>query len=179
MNPERHDPLRTAGTFDDFAVSLSDTATLVDPGEHLAEVIGCRRQRRFGRELLAFQFRLVSPGLGFGFVLPGYCNLDVGEPRSRDIPARSKLGRWLRIMQNFDPSISSGRVPLGIFSNYTFLVVVVFPQHDYKRQPLALHHRTPIVQDILRVVGKSQNAQKREEKRLFSALLFSPHLCKV
>lgn len=174
MKPEKHDLPRAAGPFDDFAISLSLPAV---PGEYCATVTGCRQQRRFGRELLFFEFRLSQEGPFFGAVLPGFCNLDVGAPRSRDIPARSKLGSWLRIIQSFDPSISTGRVPLSIFSRYEFLVKVVLLQHDYRRRPVAPHNQTPIVQDILGVVAKRQNAKKREEnKNLLCSSLLSPPL---
>ena len=177
MKPEKHDLPRAAGPFDDCAISLSDAATQVVPGEYFAQVIGCRRQWRFGRELLAFQFRLVGSGPFVGVVLPGYCALDDAGPRLRTLSPRSKHSSWLRIIQSFDPSISTGRVPLSIFSRYEFEVKVVLVLHDFRRKPIAPRDQTPIVQEILRVVGKSQNAKKREEnKNLFCSSLLSPPL---
>ena len=166
------------GPFDDIAISLAEAPQRVEPGEYVARVIACRRQWRFGRELLVFQFRLVSPGLGF-VTLPGYCALDVGGPRRRDISPRSKLGRWVKILREFDPSISTGCVPVSIFSRYEFVVQVVRPQRDYKRRPVAPPERRPTVQEILGVAGTCENAKKEKKKRLISSLLFSSHLCKV
>ena len=174
MNHEKHDPLTAAGTFDDLAISLSLPAV---PGEYRAEIIACRQLRRFGRELLFFEFRLSEQGPFLGAVLPAYVNFEVGTPGGPHIPARSKLRSWLRTIQSFDPSISTGRVPLSIFSRYEFEVKVVLVLHDFRRKPIAPRDQTPIVQEILRVVGKSQNAKKREEnKNLFCSSLLSPPL---
>ena len=179
MSSKKHDPLRAAGTFDDLDISLSDAATQVVPGEYLAQVIGCRRQWRFGRELLAFQFRLVGSGPFVGAVLPGYCGLNDAGPRLRTLSPRSKLSSWLRALRALDPSIPSARIPLCAFAGHTFLVRVVSPQRDYKRRPVALADRKPKVEEIVRAVEKVEMPKKEKKRILSSSLSGSSHLCKV
>lgn len=167
----------TAKPFDDCAISLADDAPRVAPGEYRARVIACRRQWRFGRELLAFQFRLVSPGPFIGAVLPGYCN--IGGDGHHEIPARSKLGRWVRLIKEFDRAISSTRIPLRLFSRYQFVVSVDLTRLDCNRRLLALHLQYPTVQDIVRVAGKCKNAKNTKKKRPISSHPIPSHLCKV
>lgn len=163
-----------AGPFDDFVISLADEAQRVAPGEYHARVTACRRSKRFGRDMLIFTFQLAPQGRFSGASVPGFCNLpEVGQ---HEIPARSKLAKWLRVINRFDPSSSTRSIHIRVFAIYRFLVLVELTEHDWNRIPLAPNLRYPKVQDIVRVDGKCENAKKREEKKtlLFSSLLFPP-----
>lgn len=168
----------SAGPFDDLAISLADDAQRVAPGEYAARVIACRRQWRFGRDMLVFQFHLLTRGPCFGAIVQGYCNLDL-DGHIRAIPTRSKLGRWVKILREFDPSISTGRVHLRVFAQYEFVVRVELTQHDCNRRPLAANLRYPKIQEIVRVAGRRKNTKKQKEKRPISSHSIPSHLCKV
>lgn len=140
--------------FDDLVISTTDEAPLVEPGCYDAVVISCRKECRFNRDLIAFKFRLVTQGQFFDAVLPGYCNLDFGRGRNRQIPTRSKLGRWLRVINRFDPSVATRRAPLSIFSQFQFVVEVGVTVQNYLQRPLTEPDCYAKVQEILDVVGR-------------------------
>ena len=146
--------------FDDLIISTTDDAQLVEPGRYDAVVISCRKECRFNRDLIAFKFRLVTQGGSFDVILPGYCNLDFGRGRNRQIPPRSKLGRWLRVINRFDPSVSTRRFHLSIFSQFQFVVEVGVTALDHLQRPLSEQDRYSKVQEILDVVGRLRRKER-------------------
>jgi len=141
------------GQFDDLTLSCAATPPLIAEGDYEAIVLSCRRGRRFRRDLLAFQFRIVSQGPAFGVVLPGYCNLDSGRGRSRQLPARSKLTSWLRRISVFAPEVSCKRVQLTIFGKFQFKVRVA-TSRGHVEHPLPVNEHYSQVVDLIEVVGR-------------------------
>ena len=173
---KRRPTAAAAEPFDDLVISLEE-AQGVAPGEYHAQVTACQRQWRFGREMLIFTFQLApyeQYGQFHGAALRGYCN--VGDEGHYAIPARSKLAKWLQMIKQFDPSISTTRVSLRVFAQYEFMVWVDLIRLDCNRRLLAPHLQYPTVRDIVRVVGKCKNPKNKKKKKtlLFSSLLSPP-----
>jgi len=139
--------------FDNLVLSCADRNPLIEEGEYDAIVLSCRKERRFRRDLLAFKFRIVSQGSAFGLVLPAYCNCDFTHDRRRQVPSRSKLGVWLRKINDFAPEVSIKRVHLNTFSKFQFLVRVA-TSTGTKEHPLPQWERYSQVVEIIDVVGR-------------------------
>jgi|CXWL01.1.fsa_nt_gi hypothetical protein len=140
--------------FDDLVLSCQDKTPLIAEGDYDAIVLSCRKQQRFTRDLLAFQFRIVTQGAAFGVLLPGYCNLDFGRGRGRQLPARSKLAVWLRRINAFAPEVSHKRIRLKIFGTFQFLVHVATSRGIDEQHPLPTDEQYSQVTDILEVIGR-------------------------
>lgn len=139
--------------FDDLVLSCPDKIPLIDEADYDAIVLSCRKERRFGRDLLAFKFRIVSQGAAFGVVLPGYCNLDFKRGRGQQLPARSKLAVWLRKIHAFAPEVSCKRVHLTTFGKFQF-VVRVATSTGTAEYPVPIEEQYSQVIDLLGVVGR-------------------------
>ena len=137
--------------FDNLVLSCADQSPLIDEGDYDAIALRCRKEQRFGRDLLAFKFRIVTQGSAFGLVLPGYCNL--GVSRGRQLPERSKLASWLRRIQAFAPEISSKKVHLAIFGRFQF-VVHVATSRGTGDQLLPTDEHYSQITEILGVTGR-------------------------
>lgn len=140
--------------FDDLVLSCQDKTPLITEGDYDAIVLSCRKQRRFKRDLLTFQFRIVTQGAAFGVVLQGYCNLDFGLGRGRKLPARSKLAVWLRRINAFAPEVSHKRIHLRIFGTFQFLVHVGTSRGIDEQHPLPNDESYSQVTDIVEVIGR-------------------------
>jgi hypothetical protein len=143
-----------AEQFDDLMLSCPDKISLIAEGEYDAIVLSSRKQRRFRRDLLAFTFRIVTQCAAFGVVLPGYCNLDFGPGRGRQLPARSKLVIWLRRIQAFAPEISPKKVHLAIFGQFQFVVRVATSRGLDEQHPLPTDEHYSQITEILGVTGR-------------------------
>lgn len=141
------------GQFDDLTLSCAAKTPLIAEGDYEAIVLSCRRGRRFRRDLLDFQFRIVSPGAAFGVVLPSYCNLDFVRGRTRQLPAQSKLASWLRRINAFAPEVSCKRVRLTIFGKFQFKVRVATSRGHLEHPLPADEHYSQVV-DLIEVVGR-------------------------
>jgi len=139
--------------FDDLMLSCPDKIPLVADGEYDAIVLSCRKEQRFRRDLLAFKFRIVTQGSAFGMVLPGYCNLEFGPGRSKQLPERSKLAVWLRRIHAFAPEVSHKRVQLATFGQFQFVVQVVTSLGPLDH-PLPMFEHYSTVTDIIGITGR-------------------------
>jgi hypothetical protein len=139
--------------FDDLVLACPDKIPLIDEGNYDAIALACRRERRFRRDLLAFKFHIVSQGAAFGVVLPGYCNLDFGRGRGRQLPARSKLAVWLRRINAFAPEVSCKRVHLTTFGKFQFIVRVATSRGTVDH-PLPTNEHYSQVTELLEVIGR-------------------------
>lgn len=136
--------------FDDFVISTPDLVS-IPAGDYDAICISCRKEHRFKRDLLAFKFKIAAHGAYFGQVLDGYVNLDFGRGKSRAVPTRSKLARWLRVIALFDQTVSTKHFRLSTFANYLFVVRVEPSDTDHVQESCDL---VPRVTDIVGVVGR-------------------------
>ena len=149
---------------------------LIAEGDYDAIVLSCRKERRFTRDLLAFQFRIVSQGSAFGTVLPGYCNLDFGRGRGRQLPARCKLAVWLRKINAFAPEVSYKRVHITPSGNSNLLSawqpakalprIHCRPPNTIRRLPISRGDRSDY---------QAEEPELRHSSPLFSTLLCSSH----
>lgn len=138
---------------DDLVLSCPDKTPLIDEGSYDAIVLTCRKERRYRRELLAFKFRIVSQGAAFGVILPGYCNLEFERGRGRQLPVRSKLAVWLRMINAYAPEVSYKRFHLTTFEKFQFTVRVATSRGTVKA-PLPTNEHYSQVTEILEVVGR-------------------------
>lgn len=145
---ERREP------FDNLILSAAEKTPLLAAGEYDAIVLSCRKQRRFTRDLLFFQFRIVTQCAAFGVVLPGYANLTFGPGRSKQLPERSKLASWLRRIQAFAPEISAKKVHVAIFGQFQFVVRVATSRGLDEQHPLPTDENYSQVVEILAVTGR-------------------------
>jgi hypothetical protein len=136
--------------FDELVVSTTDLV-IIPPGDYEATCICCRKERRFNRDLLAFKFKIASQGEYFGAVLDAYVNLNFGRGKSRAVPTRSKLAKWLRVIAHFDQTVSTKRFRLSTFANYFFVVRVEPSNTDHVQESCDSLSR---VTDIVGVVGR-------------------------
>ncbi len=136
--------------FDDLVISTPALAN-VPSGEYDAACISCRKERRFNRDLLAFKFKIASQGAYFGHVLDGYVNLDFGRGKSRAIPLRSKLSKWLRVIALFDSAVSTKQFRISTFGDYLYVVHVDTCNTDQDQEQCESLSR---VTDIVGIVGR-------------------------
>jgi hypothetical protein len=139
--------------FDDLMLSCPEKIPLIADGEYDAIVLSCKKQRRFRRDLLAFKFRLVTQGVAFGVVLPGYANLEWRAGRSKQLPERSKLATWLRRIHDFAPEVSPKRVHLATFGQFQFVVRVATSRGTVEH-PLPTDEHYSQITEILGVTGR-------------------------
>jgi len=138
--------------FDDLELS-TDPLPLVPPGDdYYVIVLSCRKTQKFQRNVLAFIFKIVSPGPGFGLVLPTFVNLPAG--RGRNLPARSKLASWLRVINAYDPSLNLKRLSLKIFSLYQFQATIDTVLTDRNQRQLRTHEQFSKIADLTAVLGR-------------------------
>lgn len=138
-----------SAVLDQITISTPDLVS-IPVGAYDATCISCRKQRRFNRDLLAFKFKIATQGAYLGQVLDGYVNIDFGQGKSRTVPTRSKLARWLRVIKLFDPAVSTKRFSLNTFGNYLFVVRVEPSSTDHVQ---GLCDTVSRVTDIIGVVG--------------------------
>lgn len=136
--------------FDDLVISMPDILQ-IPSGEYEATCYSCRKERRFNRDLLAFKFKIASQGAFFGQVLDGYVNLDFGRGKSRAVPLRSKLAKWLRVIAQFDATVSTKQFRLSTFSEFLFVVQVETCNTDHDQEQCESLSR---VTDLIGVVGR-------------------------
>lgn len=141
-----------ADAFDDIDFAINDKPALIEPGEYDAIVTSCKRIRRFGRDLLAFTFRIVSQGPAFDAVVPGYANLTFQHRKV--IAGRSKIAAWLRRIHVYDHEVSPSRLKLRLFAEFLFRCRVETTIHDSQQQPLSDEERYSQVTDIVEVIGR-------------------------
>jgi hypothetical protein len=138
--------------FEDFELVCDNTLPLIAPGLYDVVCLSARRTQKFRREVMAFIFEIASQGAHLGVQVPTYINF----PRSkgRQVPPRSKLASWLRVIGAYDPTLNLKRVSLRIFGEYWFSARIVTVTHDYDGRALPAHDQYSKIDDLIAVIGK-------------------------
>jgi hypothetical protein len=140
--------------FDEFTISVEPALPLIEAAEYDATIVACRFARRFGRDLLAFTFRIVTEGRAAGTELQTFLNVERDRKGKLKIRSRMKLAGWIHCLQLFAPEISVRSFSIKTFSQFLFLVSVrtVVKGHDQK--PLPDEECYSTVDNIVGVVGR-------------------------
>ena len=96
-----------AHRFEDIVLSIEPALPLIDSGEYDATISACRFARRFGRDLLAFTFRITTEGVAFGTEMQTFLNVKRDRRGKVLIRPRMKLAEWIDCLHAFAPEVSA------------------------------------------------------------------------
>jgi hypothetical protein len=127
---------------------------LIRPDRYEAQVIRLQRIRRFKRQILLVQFKIVTIGPYQGIELDGWLPLgDDGRAGKH-----SKLVRWI---QNITPEARWDKVRLKTFREHLLVVEVGTVEHDYDQKLLSPGQRYSVVREIVGSVGRIDGSPQR------------------